>query len=255
MSFLSQIVNAFLRPIQEVDGIMLFFGRTLRTISAIPKSRHLIFQSMLEIGVRSLPITFIISIFAGATAAWQANYQLQGLVSTRFIGTAVSKAIILELAPVLTGLVVAGRIGSSIAASLGAMRVTEQIDALSTLAIDPYRYLVLPRITAGALMVPMLTVYSVFFAILSGIIVSLAFLNVPSGIFIYGLKHYFHNKDIIVCLSKASVFGMGLSLFGCYYGFSTSGGAEGVGQAAIRAYVASAIFILLTDFMVASLVL
>jgi len=255
VSFAARTANAFLRPVLEIGDIMLFFGRTLRTIPGIPKSMHLIFQSMLEVGVRSLPITFVISIFAGATTAWQANYQLQGLVSTRFVGTAVSKAIILELAPVLTGLVVAGRIGASIAASLGAMRVTEQIDALSTLAINPYRYLALPRIIAGAVMVPMLTIYSCFFALISGIIVSLVFLDVPGGIFIYGLKHYFHNKDIIVALSKAFVFGTGLSLFGCYYGFKASGGAEGVGQAAIKAYVTSAIFILLTDFMVAALFL
>lgn len=255
VSFAARTANAFLRPVLEIGDIMLFFGRALRTIPTIPKSMHLIFQSMLEVGVRSLPITFIISIFAGATTAWQANYQLQGLVSTRYIGTAVSKAIILELAPVLTGLVVAGRIGSSIAASLGAMRVTEQIDALSTLAIDPYRYLVLPRVAAGAIMVPMLTIYSCFFGIASGVIISLVFLNVPGGIFIYGLKHYFHYKDAFVCISKACVFGTGLSLFGCYYGFAAAGGAEGVGQAAIKAYVTSAIFILLTDFMVASLVL
>jgi len=255
MPFAARTANAVLRPVLEIGDIMLFFGRALRAIPSIPGSIHLIFQSMLEVGVRSLPITFVISVFAGATTAWQANYQLQGIVSTRYIGTAVSKAIILELAPVLTGLVVAGRIGSSIAASLGAMRVTEQIDALSTLAIDPYRYLVLPRVAAGAIMVPMLTIYSCFFGLASAVIISLTFLNVPSGIFIFGLKHYFHYKDIIVCLSKAFVFGTGLSLMGCYYGFATSGGAEGVGQAAIRAYVSSAIFILLTDFVVASLVL
>ena len=250
-----RIAHVVLKPVMEIGDIMLFFGRALRTIPAIPKSMHLIFQAMLEVGVRSLPITFVISIFAGATTAWQAHYQLQGIVSTRYIGTAVSKSIILELAPVLTGLVVAGRIGSSIAASLGAMRVTEQIDALSTMAIDPYRYLVLPRFAAGVIMVPMLTIYSCFFGIVSGVFISLAFLDVPSGIFIFGLKHYFHYKDIIVSLSKAFVFGAGLSLFGCYYGFAARGGAEGVGQAAIRAYVTSAVFILLTDFVVASLVL
>jgi phospholipid/cholesterol/gamma-HCH transport system permease protein len=250
-----RIAAVVLKPVMEIGDIMLFLGRVVRTFPTIPRSMHLIFQSMLEIGIRSLPITFVISIFAGATTAWQAHYQLQGIVSTRYIGTAVSKSIILELAPVLTGLVVAGRIGSSIAASLGAMRVTEQIDALSTMAINPYRYLVLPRFAAGVIMVPVLTIYSCFFGLLSGVFISLAFLDVPSGIFIFGLKHYFHYKDVFVSLSKAFVFGGGLSLFGCYYGFAASGGAEGVGKAAIRAYVSSAIFILLTDFAVAALVL
>ena len=242
-------------PLREFGDIVIFFTRTLRTIPGIPRSLKLIFDSMLEIGVRSLPITFVISIFAGATTAWQANYQLEEYVSMRYLGTAVSKSIILELGPVLTGLVVAGRIGASIAASLGAMRVTEQIDALSTMAIDPVRYLVLPRITAAMVMVPMLTVYSCFFGIAGGMFVSIKFLGVSWGIFIYGLRHYFYITDVFVCMVKSLIFGTGLSLLGCYYGFTTTGGAEGVGRSAIKAYVSSAVFILLTDFMVASIVL
>jgi phospholipid/cholesterol/gamma-HCH transport system permease protein len=163
----------------------------------------------------------------------------------------VSKSLILELGPVLTGLVVAGRVGSSIAASLGAMRVTEQIDALSTMGIDPVRYLVLPRITAAMVMVPMLTIYSVFFGIMGGLYVSMKFLGISKGIFIFGLRHYFYYTDVMVCLIKALVFGTGLSLLGCYHGFNATGGAEGVGNAAIRAFVYSAIFILLTDFVIA----
>ena len=171
----------------------------------------------------------------------------------RYLGTAVSKSLILELGPVLTGLVVAGRIGSSIAASLGAMRVTEQIDALSTMAIDPIRYLVMPRVVAAMVMVPMLTIYSVSFGIVGGMYVSMKFLGVPVGIFIYGLRHFFYYSDLIVCLIKSLIFGTGLSILGCYYGFNATGGAEGVGNAAIRAYVSSAVFILLSDFVVASI--
>jgi phospholipid/cholesterol/gamma-HCH transport system permease protein len=245
------LANAVLDFLREIGGIVLFALRTLRTVPAIPRSMRLIFDSMLEIGVRSIPIVFVISIFAGATTAWQANYQLEGLVSTRMIGTAVMKSILLELGPVFTGLVVAGRIGASIAASLGAMRVTEQIDALSTMAINPMRYLVLPRVAAGLVMVPMLTVYSVFFALASGMYISVALLDVPSGVFIYGFKRFFHLTEVIVCLVKALVFGGGLSLLGCYYGFHAAGGAEGVGRAAIRAYVSAAVFILLADFLIA----
>ena len=206
---------------------------------------------MLEIGVRSLPIVLVISVFAGATTAWQANYQLEGYISMRYLGTAVSKSIILELGPVLTGLVIAGRVGASIAASLGAMRVTEQIDALSTMAIDPVRYLVLPRVIASMVMVPLLTIYSCFFGIIAGMFVSMYLLNVSMGIFIFGLRHYFYISDLVVCLVKSLVFGTGLSVLGCYYGFNTSGGAEGVGRAAIKAYVAASVFILLSDFIVA----
>ncbi len=239
--------------LHDIGDIVLFFGRMLRTLSGIPRSIRLIFEAMLEIGVRSIPIVFVISVFAGATTAWQANYQLEGYVSMRYLGTAVSKSIILELGPVLTGLVVAGRIGSSIAASLGSMRVTEQIDALSVMAIDPVRYLVLPRVTAAAIMVPVLTIYCCFFGIYGGMLVSMKFLGVSQGIFIYGVKHYFYLTDVAVCMTKSILFGVGLAVLGCYYGFNARGGAEGVGKAAISAYVSSAVYILLSDFFVASI--
>ena len=245
------IVTVVAKPVIAFGDIVIFFFRILRIVHKIPSNLRLIFDAMLEIGVRSIPITFVISVFAGATTAWQANYQLEGYVSMRYLGTAVSKSIILELGPVLTGLVVAGRIGSSLAASLGAMRITEQIDALSTMAIDPMRFLVLPRVTASFFMVPILTIYSCFFGIAAGMIVSHLFLGVSTGIFIFGLKHFFYITDVIVCMIKAVVFGTGLSVLGCYYGYNASGGAEGVGLAAIRAYVTSAVFILLSDFLIA----
>ncbi len=250
-NLISKTTESFLNPIKEFGDIVIFLGRILRTIPRIPGSTKLIFDSMLEIGVRSLPIVLVISVFAGATTAWQANYQLEGYISMRYLGTAVSKSIILELGPVLTGLVIAGRVGASIAASLGAMRVTEQIDALSTMAIDPVRYLVLPRVIASMVMVPLLTIYSCFFGIIAGMFVSMHLLNVSMGIFIFGLRHYFYISDLVVCLVKSLVFGTGLSVLGCYYGFNTSGGAEGVGRAAIKAYVAASVFILLSDFIVA----
>jgi len=248
----SKFTSLILNPVKEFGDIVIFFGRIIRTIPRIPRSIKLIYDSMLEIGVRSLPIVFVISVFAGATTAWQANYQLEGYVSMRYLGTAISKSIILELGPVLTGLVIAGRVGASIAASLGAMRITEQIDALSTMAIDPMRYLVLPRVTASVVMVPILTIYSCFFGIIAGMFVSMHFLGVSQGIFIFGVRHYFYITDLVVCLIKSLIFGAGLSILGCYYGFSTTGGAEGVGIAAIKAYVTSSVFILLSDFMVAS---
>ncbi len=251
--FAEYLNDAVIAPVREIGAIVIFFGRIIRTMLSIPRSMRLILDAMLEIGVRSIPIVFVISIFAGATTAWQGNYQLEEYVSMRYLGTAVSKSIILELGPVLTGLIVAGRIGASIAASLGSMRVTEQIDALSSMAVDPIRYLAMPRVVAAMVMVPMLTVYSCFFGIFGGMLVSMKFLGVTQGIFIYGVRHYFYISDVIVSMIKAFVFGTGLSVLGCYYGFTASGGAEGVGKAAIRAYVTSAVFILLSDFVVASL--
>ncbi len=253
MDIATNIAEKILGPVRGIGDIVIFSARTFRTLPAIHRSMGQLFDSMLEIGVRSLPIVFIISIFAGATTAWQANYQLAGYISNRFLGTAVSKSLILELGPVLTGLVVAGRIGASIAASLGAMRVTEQIDALSVMAIDPMRYLVLPRVVAALIMVPMLTVYSILFGIAGGMFVAVQFLDVTSGIFIFGVKQFFYITDVVVSLSKALIFGLGLSVLGCYYGFNATGGAEGVGRAAIKAYVTSAVFILLSDFLIAAI--
>ena len=241
-----------IKPFFIFGDIVIFVGKTVRTAPSIPKSLKLILDSMLEIGVRSIPIAFVISVFAGATTAWQANYQLEEYVSMRYLGTAVSKSLILELGPVLTGLVIAGRVGASIAASLGAMRVTEQIDALSTMAIDPIRYLVLPRVTAAMIMVPLITIYSVFFGIVGALFVSMQFLGVTKGIFIVDVRHYFYYTDVIVCLVKALVFGTGLSVLGCYYGFNATGGAEGVGKAAIKAFVSSSIFILYVFLILSS---
>ncbi|MCE5249141.1 ABC transporter permease [bacterium] len=251
--FAAWLADIIIKPVYELGDVMIFIGKLITTVPSIPKSRRLILDSMLEIGVHSIPIAFVISVFAGATTAWQSNYQLEEYMSMRYLGTAVSKSLILELGPVLTGLVVAGRVGASIAASLGAMRVTEQIDALSTMAIDPVRYLVLPRVIAAMVMVPMLTIYSVFFGIIGGMFVSMKFLGISKGIFIFGLKHYFYYTDVMVCLVKAMVFGTGISILGCYHGFNTTGGAEGVGKAAIKAFVYSAIFILLSDFVIAAI--
>jgi phospholipid/cholesterol/gamma-HCH transport system permease protein len=251
--FSRSFANSILNPVAEIGDIVLFVGEMIRTIPSIPRSGRLIFEHMLEIGVRSIPIVFVISVFAGATTAWQGNYQLSEYVSMRYLGTAVSKSIILELGPVLTGLIVAGRIGASIAASLGAMRITEQIDALSTMAINPVRYLVLPRGTAAVVMVPVVSNLSCVFGITAGMLVSEFFLGVTRGIFIYGVQQYFFITDVVVSLVKSLVFGAGISVLGCYYGFNAQGGAEGVGQAAIKAFVSAAVFILFSDFLVASI--
>jgi phospholipid/cholesterol/gamma-HCH transport system permease protein len=251
--YLDPLKKRIISPIEEFGDIIAFFFRILQTSGQITRSWNLVINSMLEIGVKSLPIVFVISVFAGATTAWQATYQLEGFVSLRYIGTAVTKSIILELGPVLTGLVLAGRVGASIAASLGAMKITEQIDALSTMAIDPVRYLALPRVFAGMVMLPLLTVYSCVFGVLGGLFVSVNFLDISTGTFIYGMRQFFYVTDVIVSLVKAFIFGTGLCLLGCYYGFKASGGAEGVGVAAIKAFVTSAIFILFSDFIVASI--
>lgn len=223
-------------------------------VRAIPQVFHnprLTLEQMVEMGIKSLPIVFVVSVFAGATTAWQAKYQLEGIVPVTTIGTAVSKSIILELGPVLTALVVAGRVGSSVAAELATMRVTEQIDALHTMSIDPVRYLLLPRVTAGIVMVPILAILSYVFGIIGGYVTAVYAGHISGYKFIEGVHLFFYVRDVAVGLFKAYVFGAVIAFMGCYFGYIAEGGAEGVGRAAIKSFVSSSLLILMADFFVA----
>ncbi len=204
---------------------------------------------MEHIGVNSLPLVIIISVFTGAVAAWQAAYQLKGIAPLSFLGGATSRAIITELGPVLTGIVIAGRVGASIAAELGTMKVTEQIDALETMAINPVRYLAMPRFLASILMMPVLVIFANSIAVFGAYIVSNYFLNVSFSVFFISVKRFFVFSDLIAGLIKTIFFGGVTALLGCHIGFQTEGGAEGVGLSTIRSFVMSAALILILDYV------
>ena len=210
---------------------------------------------MRQIGVNSLPLVTVISIFTGAVSSWQAAYQFEavlgGSFSNDYIGQATSAAIFIELAPVLVGIVIAGRVGASIAAELGTMRVTEQIDALETLAIDPIRYLAKPRFTAGWTMVPVLVIYASLIAHLGAYIVAFMLLNISTSSFFNSVRRGFLVYNVFSGLIKAWVFGGGTALIGCSIGFRTEGGAEGVGKSTIKSFVFAAAFILIADYILA----
>ncbi len=207
---------------------------------------------MEQIGIGSIPLVLVTSLFVGAVAAVQAAYQFQDYVPMRFLGTVVGKSVILELGPVLTALVVGGRVSASIAAELGTMKVTEQIDAMEILAIDPIRYLVLPRIAAGVVMLPVLTILSDLLAILGGMVVANVALDVSVATFTEGLRLFFYVEDVISGLMKTVAFGGIITLMGCYNGFRTHGGAEGVGKATMHAVVSSCLLILITNYFLAT---
>lgn len=235
--------------IRESGAVFLLIGRTFRYTGQIWRMRSLIFEQMLEIGVRSLPLVIFVGIFAGAVASVQTAYQLKGYISYNYLGAATSVAIFIELGPVLTALVAAGRIGASIAAEIGTMKVTEQIDAMEALAIDPIRYLALPRILSGFIMIPLLTIFADFTGILGGYGVAYLNLNLPPEIFFGSVKEFFTIMNVMSGLIKAFVFGGTTAIIGCYVGFNAEGGAEGVGKATIRAFVISAALILLNDYL------
>ena len=172
-----------------------------------------------------------------------------------FRGRARRKTVILELGPVLTALALAGRVGASIASELGTMRVTEQIDALEALAYDPVAYLVVPRVLAGMFMFPVITVFSLVVGVAAGWITSLAMLDITTPEFVKGLKLFFDTYDVQFALIKAWSFGLVVTGVGCFYGFQTSGGAEGVGHATTRAVVVGSMIILVLDAFWAAVLL
>lgn len=199
------------------------------------------------IGVASVPIALFIASFTGIVLAIQASYTFTGTVPLYFVGALVGKTIILELGPVLTGLALAGRVGASIAAEIGTMRVTEQIDALESLAYDPVAYLVVPRVVAGLVMFPVVVALAIAMGIVAGWVTSMALLDVASPEFVRGLKLFFLPYDVRFALIKAASFGLTVTGLGCFYGYTTSGGAQGVGIATTRAVVVSSMVILVLD--------
>ncbi len=204
-------------------------------------------QQMRRVGVDSLPIGLFIAAFTGIVLALLASYSFTGAVPLYFVGTLVGKTIMLELAPVLTGLVLAGRVGASIAAELGTMRVTEQIDALETLTYDPIAYLVVPRVIAGAVMFPLIVAAAMVVGVGSGWITAVALLGITPADFAKGLRLFFQTFDVEYGIVKSASFGCAVTIIGCSRGLATRGGANGVGLAAISAVVYSAVWILVLD--------
>ena len=176
--FIRKLGRITLNFIEEFGQISNLLWGIVKSFTSIPKSRKIIFDQMENIGVNSLPLVLIIAVFTGAVAAWQAAFQLKGIAPLSFLGATTSRAIITELGPVLTGIVIAGRVGASIAAELGTMKVTEQIDALEIMAINPVRYLAMPRFLAAVLMMPVLVIFANVIAVTGAYIVSNYFLGV-----------------------------------------------------------------------------
>ncbi|MCC6243223.1 MAG: ABC transporter permease [Gemmatimonadaceae bacterium] len=199
------------------------------------------------LGVESLPIGIFIALFTGIVLALLASYSVGDLVPPYFVGTLVQKTVTLELAPVLTGLALAGRVGANIAAELGTMRVTEQIDALETLTFDPMSYLVVPRVWASLIMFPIVVGTAMLVGLLSGWIASLTLLDITTPQFLKGLRIFFTDFDVRYGLVKSASFGAAVALIGCRAGLTTEGGAQGVGRSATRAVVYSAVMILVLD--------
>ena len=207
---------------------------------------HLLPQ-LAKIGVASVPIALFIATFTGVVMSLQASYTLTGSIPLYFVGTLVGKTMILELGPVLTGLTLAGRVGANISAELGTMRVTEQVDALETLAYDPVAYLVVPRVLAGTIMFPIIVILSIACGVAAGWLTALQLLDMSSAEFVKGLRLFFEPWDVWFAVIKSTSFGATVTGVGCFFGFHTAGGAEGVGRSTTRTVVVSSMIIVFLD--------
>ena len=238
--------------IAEVGRVAMMLGDALRLTMPALRSFRLIVDQMSAIGVGSLWLVTVVSLFTGAVAAVQAAYQFSSVVPLKYLGAVIIRSIIIELGPVLTALVVGGRVGASIAAELGTMKVTEQIDALRAMAINPIRYLVVPRLMASIVMLPVVTIFANAIGVFGGFIVAITAIGVSPNTYVVGVKQYFFLKDLYSGLLKSMFFGGIIGTMGCYYGFATEGGAEGVGIATTRAVVASCVLVLVSDYVLAN---
>jgi len=239
---------------QEFGQVVRLFIEIIKSVPSLYKSRRNFYFQMEHIGVNSIPLVLIIATFTGAVAAWQAAYQLKGIAPLSFLGSATSRSIITELGPVLTAIVIAGRIGASIAAELGSMKVTEQIDALETMGISPVAYLATPRFIASLIMIPILVLFADAISIIGAYFISNFFLGVSFNVFFISVKRYFLFSDFMFGIIKGMLFGGVTSLLGCHIGFRTEGGAEGVGLSTIRSFVLSSAMILILDYILWTLI-
>jgi phospholipid/cholesterol/gamma-HCH transport system permease protein len=261
---LERINDAAKRGVYSLQEFFTLAGKALGFIFVKPFYTADLFQQMDAIGVGSLGIVLLTGFFTGMVLALQSSITLQAFGLTDYVGRLIAGSMIRELGPVLAGLMVAGRVGSGIAAQLGSMRVTEQIDALNTLGTDPIKKLVTPRVLASLIMLPVLTIINDFVGILGGSVIAKFYLGKPASLYwrtVYeqmlsgGFTFHYIPNDFIQGLVKPFVFGGIISLVACYYGLKTTGGTEGVGLATTRTVVTASILILVVDYFLTQIIL
>lgn len=250
MSFLQNLGAMFLAFLASMGRLGFFAGTAIANCFRPRFYVRNILKQMVEIGYYSLPVVGLTAIFTGAVLALQSYTGFSRFSAESAIPNVVVLSITRELGPVLAGLMVAGRIGAAIAAEIGTMRVTEQIDALTTLSTNPIRYLVVPRIIAAVLMLPCLVLVADIIGVYGGYLVSVHKLGFAHSSYIKNTVDFLEFYDVFTGLVKAAVFGFIIALMGCYHGFHSRGGAQGVGVATTNAVVSSSIMILLFNYLI-----
>lgn len=253
MNPLALIGRTFLDFLSAAGRLAVFTGDSVSHCFRPPIFFRQIIRQILDIGYYSLPVVGLTALFTGMVLALQSHTGFSRFDAESAIPTVVALSITRELGPVMAGLMVAGRIGAAIAAELGTMRVTEQIDALTTLSTNPQKYLIVPRIIAGTLCLPILVLVADIIGIFGGFIVCIYRLKFNAANYISQTWQYLEARDVTSGLWKAAVFGFIITLMGSYNGFNSKGGAQGVGAATTNAVVAASILILITNYLLTGL--
>ncbi|MEQ8195407.1 MAG: ABC transporter permease [Rhodospirillales bacterium] len=253
MNFLQPIGRVFLNFLSATGRLGLFTGAALSHCVRPPFYFRIIGRQMFEIGYLSLPVIGLTAIFAGMVLALQSYTGFARFSAEGAIANVVVLSITRELGPVLAGLMVAGRIGAAMSAEIGTMRVTEQIDALTTLSINPMKYLVAPRIMEGILMMPLAVLIADIIGVFGGYIIAVYKLGFNPANYLKNTWDFMEFHDVVSGLVKASVFGFIVTLMGCYHGYNSKGGAQGVGAATTNAVVSASILILSMDYILTEL--
>ena len=249
MSFLQTLGHFTFGFLATTGRITVFTGTALNHAVRPPFYPRIIVKQMIEIGYFSLPVVGLTAVFAGMVLALQSFTGFARFSAEGAVANVVVLSITRELGPVLAGLMVSGRIGASMAAEIGTMRVTEQIDALTTLSTNPFKYLVAPRFIAGITMLPILVLIADIIGILGGYLVGVFALGFNAANYLQNTYDFMEAFDVISGLVKASVFGFIITLMGCYHGYHSRGGAQGVGKATTNAVVSASILILCFDYI------
>ena len=253
MNFLAGIGAFFLSFLRHTGRLATFTGFALSHCVRRPIYVRLILRQMIEIGYFSLPVVGLTAIFTGMVLALQSHTGFARFSAEGAVATVVVISITRELGPVLAGLMVAGRVGAAMAAEIGTMRVTEQVDALTTLSTNPFKYLVAPRLIAGILTLPCLVLIAYIIGVFGGFLVGAYKLGYNPATYLHSTWEYLKPLDVISGLVKASAFGFIIALMGCYNGYHSKGGAQGVGQATTNAVVSASILILTSNYILTAL--
>jgi phospholipid/cholesterol/gamma-HCH transport system permease protein len=253
MTFLAAVGRTFLGFLAATGRLAMFTGTTLGHCVRPPLYWRLLMRQIVDIGYYSLPVVGLTTLFSGMVLALQSYTGFARFNAESAVSTVVVLSMTRELGPVLAGLMVAGRIGASMAAEIGTMRVTEQVDALTTLSTNPFKYLVVPRVLAGMISLPFLVLIGDIIGVFGGYLVGVHKLGFNAGTYLKSTFEFLETQDVVSGLVKAAVFGFLIAIMGCYHGYYSGRGAQGVGRATTNAVVSASILILISNYLITEL--